>query len=182
MPPKDQKGNSVANAKADETEKAVVAIPEYRNSDLQAVTTFEDALALMRETYGDDGVITADEVIGNGFAMLANKDNLIGVPFAVIKWQFYPGKFADNFVTAMVVTADNRKFLINDGGTGICSQLQDVTTGTGRQGGMVARHGLTRSEYEFCEDHRSSRCNEDDGQEHTMRPAVTYYIDTSAAA
>lgn len=165
----------MANPKTTEpetkSEEVVTALPTYRNSDLQAVTTFEDALALMRETYGDTGVITADEVIGNGFAMLKTKDVLIGVPFALVKWQFYPGRYANNFVSAMVVTKDGKKYLLIDGGTGICAQLQEVTDNTGRQGGMVARNGLTRSDYTYTDS---------ETQEET--PAHTFYIDTSAVA
>lgn len=170
----------MANAKPNATETAETTdvdkfantgngiVPVYRNDDLQGIETFEDALALMREQYGDTGVITADEVIGNGFALLSNKDHLIGVPFALVKWQFYPGKFANNFVTIMVVTSEGKKYLVNDGSKGLCAQLEALTETNGRQGGMVARKGLTRSDYTYVDEQ---------GKEN---PASTYYLDTSA--
>lgn len=162
---------TTSNSGPEEPSKEVtVTVPEYRNTDLQELGTFEDALNLMREVYGDQGVITADEVIGNGFGLLKNKDLLVGVPFALIKWQFYPGKFADNFVTILAVTGDNRKYLVNDGSQGLCKQLAEVTATSGRQGGMVARNGLTRSDYTYT-----------DTETGDERPASTYYLDTSAA-
>jgi hypothetical protein len=158
------------NSSGDETSKEVVTtVPEYRNSDLQGISTFDDALALLRETYGNTGIIAADEVIGSGFGLLTNKDLLVGVPFVILKWQFYPGKFTSEFSTCMVVTTDGRKYLVNDGGTGICKQLTELTAETGRQGGLVARKGLSRSDYTYTDER---------GEE---SPATTYYIDTSAA-
>lgn len=150
------------------TETSTVTIPTYRDADMLQVQTFEDALNLMIETYGSDGVITADEVLGNGFGLLSNKDLLCGVPFLCMKWQFYPGKFADNFVTIMVVTQKGEKYLVNDGSTGLCKQLWELTQNTGRQGGMVARHGLTRSDFTYLDENN------------VEKPASTFYIDTSA--
>lgn len=155
--------------KTNKTETAVaVKVPEYRNSDLLEITTFEDTLRLMQETYGDGGIVSVDEVIGNGFGLLENKDHLVGVPFALLKWQFYPGKFAQEFVTIMVVTQDGKKYLVNDGSQGLCKQLYELTQSMGRHGGMVARKGLTRSDYEYTDEN---------GKSHD---ACTYYLDTSA--
>jgi hypothetical protein len=166
-----QKDKETKTETTEETSTAVVVkTPNYRNSDLQSIRTFEDTIALMREEYGDGGVLTVDEVIGNGFGLLQNKDHLVGVPFALLKWQFYPGKFQDQFVTVMVVTQDGKKYLVNDGSTGLCKQLWEVTATTGRSGGVVARKGLTRSDYKWIDE-------ADGGKE---KDAHTFYLDTSA--
>lgn len=149
-------------------DNTAVAVPQFRDSDLQQINTFDDALALIQEQYGQGGVISADEVLGNGFALLTNKDHLVGVPFVFMKWQFNQGKYQDDFCTALVVTVNNQKYIVNDGGSGICRQLKEFTEVSGRQGGMAARKGLTRSDYTF----------EDENGKET--PASTYYIDTSA--
>lgn len=145
-----------------------ISVPQYRDSDLQQINTFDDALALIQEQFGQGGVISADEVLGNGFALLTNKDHLVGVPFILMKWQFNQGKYQDDFCTALVVTSQNGKYIVNDGGSGLCKQLREYTNTTGRQGGMVARKGLTRSDYTY-EDEKGNDV-----------PASTYYIDTSA--
>lgn len=152
----------------DESKAVAVAVPQYRDSDLQQIQTFDDALALITEQYGQGGVISAADVLGNGFALLQNKDHLVGVPFLFMKWQFHPGKYQSDFLTALVVTVNNQKYIMNDGGTGIAKQLREYTEVSGRQGGMVAPKGLTRSDYTYTDQ---------DGEE---RPASTFYIDTSA--
>lgn len=170
-------GNPVANSKtnseknSDVTEPSTaVAIPKFSDADLRAITSFDDAMALVAETYGQENVFTADQVIGNGFRVLSSreKDRLIGAECMFINWRFNPGKYNDEFVTALVVTRAGEKYLLNDSGSGICKQLQQVTESTGREGGMYARHGLSRSDYEY-----------EDAETGKMTPASTYYIDTS---
>lgn len=168
-------GNPVANSKtnsANSTENepsTAVAIPKFSDADLRAISTFDDAMALVAETFGQENIFTADQVIGNGFRVLSKneKDRLIGVECMFLSWRFNPGKFADEFVTALIVTRAGEKYLMNDGSSGICKQLQQVTETTGREGGMYVRNGLSRSDYEY----------EDENGE--MKPASTYYIDQS---
>lgn len=132
---------------------------------------FDDALQLAKEIYGEEAVQLASEAIGDGFALTDNKDQFIGVPCIFLKWTFSPGDFVDtktgekkDFATVRIVTKDGGKFVINDGSTGICDQLRQYTNDNfGRQGGLVALHGLRRSDYE----------NE-------FGNATTHYIDTSA--
>lgn len=161
----------MSNAKETTTNKGAEitpVVPEYRNSDLQAIASFEDALALIREQFGDEGVVAADQVIGNGFAILDNKDHLIGVPFAMVKWHFYEGKYDNSVAAVLLVTSDGRKYLMNDGSTGVCKQLREYSDETGRFGGLVARKGLTRSDYEYTD------------SEGKTTDAQTYYIDLAA--
>src|SRR5690242_7517673 len=106
-----------------ETGKEIeVQIPKYSDEELLSVQSFEDAYALAVQYYGEENLVRADETIGNGFRLLANKDTLVDTPLILLGWRFNPGDFGE-FVTMMVVTKDGRKFVVNDGGTGICQQL-----------------------------------------------------------
>lgn len=154
----------------EETTSAVeVATPVIGSSDLMGIGSFEDALNLMKDVYGVDNVVTADSLIGDGFRLLKNKDLVCDVALAIVKWDFKPGKFADDFVIMWVVTRDNAKYIVTDGGSGVCQQLWEITNNTGRKGGLVCANGLVRSDYEYTD--------ETTGE---VTPAITYYIDTTA--
>jgi hypothetical protein len=152
---------------AEETSKVLDTVPAYSDTDLLAINTFEDALNLARELYGDENLVTADQVLGNGFRLLKDKVQLIGKAFIALSWRFNPGDFGE-FVSMLIVTEDGGKYIVNDGSTGVCQTLASYTNATGRHGGMVARNGLTVSNYEY---------EDEKGEKH---PASTYYIDTSA--
>lgn len=141
-------------------------------AQLSEVSSFDDALRLMEETYGAGAIALASDVLGDGFALLEEKDQLIGVPCAFISWKESLGDFGP-FIAARVVTQDNRKVVIIDGGSGIYSQLSDFSQKFGRDGGLVARKGLRRSDYEYDDVDKKTG-------ETVKRPATTYYIDTSA--
>jgi hypothetical protein len=142
------------------------------NAQLKSVNDFDDALALVKEVYGENAVQLASDALGDGFALTDNKDQFIGVPMVFVKWIFSEGTFKDSegntrgFVSARVVTP-GAKYIINDGGTGIYEQLRQYTADNdGRQGGLVAQKGL-----------RVSRYSNDFTNE-----GETFYIDTSAIA
>lgn len=161
-----QNPNSAENSEP----TTAVAIPSFSDMDLRNITTFDDAFALMAEAYGQENLFTADQVIGNGFRVLSRneKDRLIGVECAFLSWRFNSGKYNDEFVSALVVTRAGEKYLLNDSGHGIYQQLHQVTESTGKQGGMLCRNGLSRSDYEYH-----------DAELDKMMPASTYYIDQS---
>lgn len=148
--------------------------PKYSDEELLAVQSFDDALALAAQYYGEENLVRADETIGNGFRLLANKDTLIDVPLILLAWRFNPGQYQDQFVSMMVVTKDGRKFVVNDGGSGICQQLATYTNATGRHGGMLVANGFTRSDYEV------DLPDPKDPNTLVPTPAHTYYLNTSA--
>lgn len=141
-------------------------------AQLKEVSSFDDALRLAQEVYGEEAVALASEALGDGFALTDNKDQFIGVPMVFLKWTFSPGTYRDKegnlrgFVSCRIATPTG-KFIINDGGTGIFDQLKTFTNESGgRQGGLVAQKGLRVSHY---------------SNEYTA-DGTTYYIDTSAVA
>ena len=134
---------------------------QFDDESLAKLESIEDIQNLAGQSFSD----AAD--LGSGFALLENKDRLIGVPCIFVSWRTNRGDYGD-FVSANVVTHDDNgritgKFVINDGSTGLAQQLAT----SGLQAPLRAKHGLRRSDYEY------------DGPDGPV-PASTYYIDTSA--
>lgn len=137
------------------------------SAQLSEITSFEDALKLAREQYGEAAVVAAADVLGDGFKLLDNKDQLIEVPFLALAWDFHQGDHGE-FVSVKVVTRDGLKFVMNDGSTGIRDQLMQYSAEKNQYGGLFCMKGLRRSDYMHTDE---------DGKESA---AKTYYIDTSA--
>jgi hypothetical protein len=161
------------------------------DDSLREVTTFEEALALAEQTYGN--VLSFSDEMGNGFKILQDKSKLVGVRALFLNWRFSEGNFG-TFVSAAVVTSDtNEKWILNDGGSGIHADLMEYSARTGRFGGMIAPNGLRVSEYTTCNScnaprpsrlevctntlHNGSKCGDTD----TGRGiSTTHYVDLSA--
>lgn len=137
------------------------------SAQLSDIGSFDDALKLAREMYGEAAVVAAADVIGDGFRLLDNKDQLIEVPFLALAWDFHQGDHGE-FVSVKVVTRDGLKFVLNDGSTGIRDQLMQYSADKSQYGGLFCMKGLRRSDYTF---------EDENGEEKAAR---TYYIDTSA--
>lgn len=131
--------------------------PVFEDEQLQNVSNFEDAIALLDGQYSD-----ASE-LGSGFEILSSKDQLVDKEFVIVQWNFYTGDMGE-FCAMHVMTRDGGKYIVNDGSTGIYKQLRGFTNNTGKRSGMVCRHGLTRSDYKFTDENGNER------------PATTYYI------
>lgn len=142
--------------------------------DLRSVNSFADAMALIEKQYG--ATLDASAELGDGFELLdsESKVTLVGVGCAFVSWSFSAGKYDDEFVACRVVTEHGRKVVVIDGGTGIRAQLREFTdTHGGRQGGLLSRRGLRKSDYEIdVTDPKTG--------EMSKEPATTFYIDTSA--
>jgi hypothetical protein len=137
------------------------------SAQLSDIASFDDALKLAREMYGEAAVVAAADVIGDGFKLLDNKDQLIEVPFLALAWDFHQGDHGE-FVSLKVVTRDGLKFVVNDGSTGIRDQLMQYSADKNQYGGLFCMKGLRRSDYTY---------EDENGEE---KAAKTYYIDTSA--
>lgn len=139
----------------------------FSTEELASIDSFEAALALVTEKIGEENVVRADAEIGDGFKLLENKDSLIGTPMILVSWDFHMGDHGE-FVAAKVVTKDGRKFIVNDGSSGLRDQLMGFTAKKNQRGGLLCAKGLRRSDYKYTDE---------DGKE---KPATTYYLDTSA--
>lgn len=163
---------------------------EITDDMLRGITSFEDALAMAEATFGD--VLSFSDEMGNGFRILQDKNLLIGKRAVFYNWRFSEGDFGV-FVSAAVVTTDNQKWILNDGGTGIYADLMEYSARTGRFGGMIAPNGLRVSEYATCNGcngprparvetcnntlHNGSVCGDTDSG---RGMSTTYYVDLSA--
>jgi hypothetical protein len=140
----------------------VVPTPQFSTDQLKSIETIDDALELLRETYGETAIQTA-------------ADQFLAVPLVFVHWSISPGDYpirdADGnptgevgkFVAARVVSRGG-KFVIVDGGTGIAAQLISYFETTGKTF-LVAQKGLRVS--------RGYKNQYTDNGE-------TFYIDTSA--
>lgn len=132
------------------TEVAKTEPMPFRPDTLREVTNFDDALALAQETWG--GVASASDEIGDGFVMLddtvGGKDKLINVPFIALGWVFTLGDFGADYLIMRVVTKEGGKFIVTDGGTGLCQQVKSYQERTGKNGGLYVERGLRKSEYD----------------------------------
>lgn len=159
----------------------------YSTDEMRDFASFDEAIALATEKYGP--LVDAADVLGDGFALLNRneKKRLVGVPILFMEWAVHTGDFGP-FIAARIAARNHdggsSKYIVVDGSTGIADTLIDYGMRTGRNGGLLAKHGLRESTYDFCEDcggavkvnHKES----DETREHRVGPATTYYIDLSA--
>lgn len=102
---------------------------------------------------------------GTGFTILEDKDKLCGVPFLIVDARFSLGDFGQ-FVSLTVMTNQEEKWIVNDGSTGICDQVEALVKQVGTVQGMLVTHGLRRSDYDYTEPKTGNKV-----------PATTYYLD-----
>lgn len=115
-------------------------------ADLRAISSFRDAQALIEAQMGTS-LADATTEIGDGFTMLDDKDALLNVPFIAVHWTFAPGDYGQEFVIMRVLTERGDKYIIVDGGTGVCQQMREFTTEHRRNAGLLVPRGLRKSEY-----------------------------------
>jgi hypothetical protein len=132
--------------------------------------------------------------LGEGFHLLQGKDEkkkLVGETLAVIDWVINPGKFG-GFASLKIKTKfpvrfgeeAYTNFIVNDGGTGIRRQIQDLQS-QGFTGVLVCRKGFRVSEdYEVTEEYTDE--HGDKKQRKVLDPVTnqpvlgtTFYLDTS---
>jgi hypothetical protein len=156
-------------SKSDEQTIVTPAVTDITELDWSEIT-FDEA---MRVFEGD--MVEADaETMGDGFVKLPTKDQLIGVPFFIVRGTFTPGIGPKGEkVTLRVITDKNLKFFFSDGSAGIYTQLRKLCpapTNTFRS--VKCPKGLRASRFHW--DEKLQRVTKD-GEPN----AATYYIDVS---
>lgn len=137
----------MANASGNTAQDVVAAKPMASPDDLRAISSIDDAIALVQAQLGAT-VYDATEAIGDGFTMLDDKDRLLSIPFFAVSWTFAPGDFGAEYLIMRVVTDRGEKYVVTDGGTGLCDQVRSFTERTGSTNGLLVRRGLRKSEYD----------------------------------
>lgn len=117
---------------------------------LNTLATDERSILALFEEFG----LTADDLIIGDAYPLADKDDLLDVPLALIQWKFGVSQnFGSEYVQIKAVRLDtNQKVGIFDSGVGIYGALNDMTEARIKAGkpaynGAVIPRGLTKSEY-----------------------------------
>jgi len=157
--------------KEDPKAEVIKMPPKFDEDELRALDNWEAAIALTQEQTGT--IASAAEEMGDGFRLLDTKEKrlLIGVPCIFMEWRFSMGDMGE-FVSARIAARHGHdslgKYIINDGSTGIYSQLLAYTEKHNVYGGLVSERGLRVSNYEW-----------EDPNTGEKKPATTFYIDTS---
>lgn len=152
---------------------------------LREISSIEDAMAVLANAGIE--IKSASEELGDGFTLLAEDDkaSLIGVAFLIIECSLSDGDFG-TFASLRLITRDGRKCILNDGSTGIRAQVVEYLDNHETIVGLAVEKGLRASDFRFCEDCKSvnrknaTKCKECESEK--VRPARTYYLDTSRAA
>jgi hypothetical protein len=156
--------------------KDVAKRETFDREDLRAIDSFQTAVQMATETYGE--LVTADGIIGDGFSIVEDKRVCIGVPMVFLDWRFnHEGDFGSFVSIRAVAEIDGnlKKWIINDGSTGLFEELMTFTSDTGKTGGLVCKRGLRVSEYD----------TDAEGKPTTDKAlakgrGATFYIDASA--
>lgn len=134
---------------------------------LEEVETFEEAMRAIAEAG-----LTVHKV--SSFDLIENNDELVGRPFLILSYRVNPEGDFGEFVSVMAIDRDNRRFVFNDGGTGVRLQLQELA-----QKGIVSRilceKGLRRSDFRFDEK-TGEVVKRSDPRYADSKPAKTYYL------
>lgn len=127
---------------------------------------FGDALALVKAAANGAELVTTAE-LGDGFSV-ADKATLVGVPMVCLYATLRSGELGD-YAVFRNVTKDGRKVVIVDGSTGMKDQLVDYQNDNPGGWPQLWNHGLRVSRYDYTDEKTGE-----------LRPAETYYIDTSS--
>lgn len=112
---------------------------------------------------------------GSGVIVASDKDKLLGVPFVIVSYAFHEGDMGP-FVSATIVTknpvvidgSDASKLVVNDGSTGILSQLLAIEAKRVERGvdlnPIYCRGGLRKSVYDYTD------------EKGKVSKATTYYL------
>jgi hypothetical protein len=165
--------------------KSLARAEKFSDANLREVQTFEQAFALAEEAWGE--VIDISKELGNGFMLVTDKSVLIDVPFVILSFAFNEGTWG-TFTSVAVVTKDNRKFIFNDGSTGVCEQLVELAREHKRFGGYLVQGGLSQSTYATCVECGRSKsaaavaCPHCGDESEKRGNASTYYLSLTPAA
>lgn len=128
---------------------------EFDVTTLRNIESFDDAMALLSDTYGE--VEDATQVIGSGFTLTDTngKYRLIDEAFIIVRMAFPQSATVmkdgvpAHYAVLHVVTRDGRKLIITDGGVGIYQQCEEWAVRTGKRGGLYVPGGLRVSQYDL---------------------------------
>ena len=149
-PKKNDAENSDNSTEMVNTATGEVIEAQLTNRELMEISADEQSLRELIESWG---LAPSDLIIGDAYP-LAEKDDLIGVPLALVQWKFGTSRnFGSEYVQIKAVRMDTQsKVGIFDSGLGIYGALNELTdariaAGKPAYNGAIVQKGLTKSEY-----------------------------------
>lgn len=181
--PEESKGQDVVPVYEEHPSILTATHSRIAEDDLRAVKSFEDAIQLAAVQHGT--IEDYAEKYGTGFDVLEDKSELVKRDLLFMEWRFHEGDFVGGFVSIIGMTAEGRKFIINDGGSGLFLDLRRITAEEGRNGGLRVKKGLRESVYEICPSCGKPRpqtettCEQCGDFSELRNKGRTYYLDQS---
>lgn len=152
-----------------EVNNGIANLPKWSQDELRELTpkTLFDTIESKNLT-----VTSAADVLGTGFTVLDDKDRLIGVPFYIVDWHVSTGDNGE--FTSLLVLTPEVKIVVNDGGSGIPAQIQELEP-YARDGIIFVPKGLRKSVFYYDPENVEDKSRE---QQPGYRKATTYYLAT----
>lgn len=173
-----------------DTKRRFSVLEKLQNKS-SANITFNDLMSSLNEDTAVDS-----SKLGEGFEAPLNgtrKRVLVGKPFVIFDVAYdqpsnnpIPRQLrelgATGYVTLSVITEDDRKYIVNDGSTGIAVQMWMMRqAGIDLDRAIVCKHGLRESRYtQTVKDEEGNPVIDPSTGNEVTREASTFYIDTSA--
>lgn len=121
------------------------------------INSVQDALKVI-ESNNIGFVDISEDNNEDGFELVKEKDDLIGVPMTVLGWRTSNGDFGE-FVSVRAITEDDRKIVFNDGSSGVMATLHRTETRLNMNSlkewlfiPIILEKGLRASNYTFTDD------------------------------
>jgi len=134
---------------------------------LTEMDTFESAIAAITAAGLEVHKVSS-------FDLIADNDELVGVKFLILDYRVNPEGDFGEFVSVMAIDTNNRKFVFNDGSTGIRLQLRELAE-KGIYSRILCEKGLRRSDFRFDEETKEV-VKRSDPRYGNSKPARTYYL------
>ena len=117
----------------------MVSAPKNTTKDAEGESATRDDLQPYDDVSGDFDsfadvinsgvpVVNSRDALGDGYRLIPDKDLLVKVPFVIVSYVFNVEEDTKRvFVTMRVLTKNDEKWIVNDGGTGILAQMQEAS-------------------------------------------------------
>lgn len=174
----------------DAKKSAELVVPRvFSDTDLSEMDSWETAMSFVDAAF-EGGVVNGADELGTGFRIADEDDKLklCDATLVFVQWTFNPGDYGEDYVSINAIQRHDNgsisKWVINDGGTGLCAELKAYTKKTGRSGGMGFPKGLRVSKYFIDAETKTPLTKSEVAEWITAGrkavPAHTFYLNTSA--
>lgn len=143
---------AVSTSMAKDTPHVSTTVTVLRTEHFREIKSFDAAAELLRES--GKGIVAADAELGDGFELVKDLRQLVGVPMLCVDVKFLiSDKYTDKqghpagYIVARCVTKDDRKVVIDDGSTGISQQLWTYKEENDGAWPTLWAHGLRESTF-----------------------------------